>query len=93
MLNLMNCQFARDYQKKMLMLPSAKACIAIFKESYFPNTGQMATVHQVLLSGVQTGGQLCLWASFYIRPHALEFLTFIQYCAIYNSLFISPRNN
>ena len=34
------------YQEKMLILPSAKACIAFFKESYFLNAEQMTSVHQ-----------------------------------------------
>lgn len=69
----MNCQFAvwLPEKKKRLMLSSAKACNGIFKESYFSNTGQMTGITKLLLSGVQTEGQLCLQASFYRRPDTL----------------------
>jgi len=53
------------------MLSSAKACNGIFKESYFSNTGQMTGITKLLLSGVQTEGQLCLQASFYRRLDTL----------------------
>lgn len=46
MMNLVNCQWANEYQEKMLILPSAKACIAFFKESYFLNAEQMTSAHQ-----------------------------------------------
>ena len=57
------------------MLPSAKACNGILKESYFSNTGQMTGTTKLLLSGVQTEGQLCLQASFYRRPNILQYTT------------------